>query len=152
MNQEFSNELKDYQGNNISKKGKILMFVVLISTIIIFFDVFITSMDWFWELQVQAAMNHDEQLKLVLQTFKDLIIVINWLIVLTITILSIIFRNKDKKKQKDIRFYDWYIVAGILHIFVGTIGLTPIIYSVSTLVFSLKNKKANKKKRLKCQK
>lgn len=128
----------------ISKKGKIMMFIVLISTLIIFFDNFITSMDWFWELQQQAAMNQDEQLKLALQTFKDLIVVINWSIVLIITILSIIFLINDQKKQYNVRAYEWYIMAGILHILIGTVGLTPIIYSVSTLVFALKNKKNNK--------
>lgn len=128
----------------ISKKGKIMMFIVLISTLIIFFDNFITSMDWFWELQQQATMNQDEQLKLALQTFKDLIVVINWSIVLIITILSIIFLINDQKKQHNVRAYEWYIIAGILHILIGTVGLTPIIYSVSTLVFALKNKKNNK--------
>lgn len=128
----------------ISKKGKIMMFIVLISTLIIFFDNFITSMDWFWELQQQAAMNQDEQLKLALQTFKDLIVVINWSIVLIITILSIIFLINDQKKQHNVRAYEWYIMAGISHILIGTVGLTPIIYSVSTLVFALKNKKNNK--------
>lgn len=128
----------------ISKKGKIMMFIVLISTLIIFFDNFITSMDWFWELQQQAAMNQDEQLKLALQTFKDLLVVINWSIVLIITILSIIFLINDQKKQHNVRAYEWYIMAGISHILIGTVGLTPIIYSVSTLVFALKNKKNNK--------
>lgn len=127
----------------ISKKGKIMMFIVLISTLIIFFDNFITSMDWFWELQQQATMNQDEQLKLALQTFKDLIVVINWSIVLIITILSIIFLINDQKKQHNVRAYEWYIMAGISHILIGTVGLTPIIYSVSTLVFALKNKKNN---------
>lgn len=128
----------------ISKKGKIMMFIVLISALIIFFNNFITSMDWFWELQRQAAMNQDEQLKLALQTFKDLIVVINWSTVLIITILSIIFLINDQKKQHNVRAYEWYIIAGILHILIGTVGLTPIIYSVSTLVFALKNKKNNK--------
>ncbi len=128
----------------ISKKGKIMMFIVLISALIIFFNNFITSMDWFWELQRQAAMNQDEQLKLALQTFKDLIVVINWSTVLIITILSIIFLINDQKKQHNVRAYEWYIMAGILHILIGTVGLTPIIYSVSTLVFALKNKKNNK--------
>lgn len=128
----------------ISKKGKIMMFIVLISTLIIFFDNFITSMDWFWELQQQATMNQDEQLKLALQTFKDLLVVINWSIVLIITILSIIFLINDQKKQHNVRAYEWYIMAGISHILIGTVGLTPIIYSVSTLVFALKNKKNNK--------
>ena len=128
----------------ISKKGKIMMFIVLISALIIFFNNFITSMDWFWELQRQAAMNQDEQLKLALQTFKDLLVVINWSIVLIITILSIIFLINDQKKQHNVRAYEWYIMAGILHILIGTVGLTPIIYSVSTLVFALKNKKNNK--------
>ena len=142
--------LENNTNNNkgISKKGKIMMFVVLFSTIIIFFDNFITSMDWFWELQWQATMNQDEQLKLALQTFKDLIVVVNWLIVLIITILSIVFLINDKKKQHNVRAYEWYIVAGILHIFIGTVGLTPMIYSVATLVFALKNKKHNKSNNL----
>lgn len=142
--------LENNTNNNkgISKKGKIMMFVVLFSTIIIFFDNFITSMDWFWELQWQAIMNQDEQLKLALQTFKDLIVVVNWSIVLIITILSIVFLINDKKKQHNVRAYEWYIVAGALHIFIGTVGLTPMIYSVATLVFALKNKKHNKSNNL----
>lgn len=142
--------LENNTNNNkgISKKGKIMMFVVLFSTIIIFFDNFITSMDWFWELQWQATMNQDEQLKLALQTFKDLIVVVNWSIVLIITILSIVFLINDKKKQHNVRAYEWYIVAGALHIFIGTVGLTPMIYSVATLVFALKNKKHNKSNNL----
>lgn len=130
--------------NLISKKGKILMHIVLISTLIIFFDNFITSMDWFWDMSLYAVMNKDEQLKLALETIPKLIKVVNWLIVLIITIVSIIFLNIDKKKYYNIRAYKWYILAGILHIFVGTVGLTPILYSTATLVFSHKNKKYNK--------
>lgn len=152
MNQETVNntstininlENKKYNNKGISKKGKVMMFIVLFSTIIIFFDNFIKSMDWFGKLQWQAIINQDEQLQLALQTFKDLIVVVNWSIVLIITILSIIFLINDKKKQHNVGVYEWYILAGVLHIFVGTVGLTPMIYSVATLVFSLKNKKHN---------
>ena len=65
-----------------------------------------------------------------------------------ITILSIVFLINDKKKQHNVRAYEWYIVAGALHIFIGTVGLTPMIYSVATLVFALKNKKHNKSNNL----
>ena len=142
--------LENNTNNNkgISKKGKIMMFFVLFSTIIIFFDNFITSMDWFFNLRMQAVMNHDEQLKLALETFAELIVVVNWIIVVIITILSIIFLITDKKKQHNVRAYEWYIVAGALHIFIGTVGLTPMIYSVATLVFALKNKKHNKSNNL----
>lgn len=127
----------------ISKKGKIMMFIVLFSTIIIFFDNFITSMDWAFNLRMQAVMNHDDQLKLALETFDELIKVVNWVIVVIITILSIIFLINDKKEQHNVRVYKWYIVAGVLHLLIGTVGLTPMIYSVVTLVFALKNKKHN---------
>lgn len=130
--------------NVISKKGKVMMFIVLISTLIIFFTNFISSMDWFFNLRMQAVMNHDEQLKLALETFAELIVVVNWLIVVIITILSIIFLIIDKKIKNNVRTYEWYIVAGVLHILIGTVGLTPMIYSVVTLVFALKNKKYNK--------
>ena len=142
--------LENNTNNNkgISKKGKIMMFFVLFSTIIIFFDNFITSMDWFFNLRMQAVMNHDEQLKLALETFAELIVVVNWIIVVIITILSIIFLITDKKKQHNVRAYEWYIVAGVLHILIGTVGLTPMIYSVATLVFALKNKKHNKSNNL----
>lgn len=137
-----NSHLKSDKG--ISKKGKVMMIFVLISTLIIFFDNFITSTDWFWELQMQAVMHSDEQLKLALETIKEAVVVINWIIVLVITIISIVFLIKDKKNQNNVRIYEWYIVAGVLHIFIGTVGLTPIIYSVATLVFAIQNKKNNK--------
>lgn len=142
QNVNLENNINSNKG--ISKKGKVMMFIVLISTLIIFFDNFITSMDWFFNLQMQAVMNHDEQLKLALKTFAELIVVVNWLIVVIITILSIIFLIIDKKKKNNVRAYEWYIAAGVLHILIGTVGLTPMIYSVATLVFALKNKKHNK--------
>ena len=141
-NDNLENNINNNKG--ISKKGKVMMFIVLFSTIIIFFDNFITSMDWFFNLRMQAVMNHDEQLKLSLETFAELIVVVNWLIVVIIAILSIIFLIIDKKKKNNVRVYEWYIVAGVLHILIGTVGLTPMIYSVATLVFALKNKKHNK--------
>lgn len=145
-NIDFENNTNN--NKSISKKGKVMMFIVLFSTIIIFFDNFITSMDWFWKLKWQATMNQDEQLKLALQTFKDLIVVVNWSIILIITILSIIFLIIDKKKLHNVRAYEWYIVAGVLHILIGTVVLTPMIYSIATLVFVLKNKKHNKSNNL----
>ena len=66
MNQETVNntstininlENKKYNNKGISKKGKVMMFIVLFSTIIIFFDNFIKSMDWFGKLQWQAIIN-----------------------------------------------------------------------------------------------
>ena len=63
--------------------------------------------------------------------------------VVIITILSIIFLINDKKEQHNVRVYKWYIRAGVLHLLIGTVGLTPMIYSVVTLVFALKNKKHN---------
>ena len=143
INPPTSPNINNYH-KNISKKGRIMMFIVLISTIIIFFDNFITSTDWFTNLRLQAVINGDEQLKLALETFSELIIVINWLLVFIITILSLIFLNIDKKNQKSNSIYTWYIVAGILHIIFGTVGLTPIIYSVATLTSSIKNKQYNK--------
>lgn len=141
---EENTNLEKNNNGRFSKKGKLMMLIVLFSALIIFFDNFITSMDWFWDLQFKATVNNNEELKLALQTFKELIVVVNWVIVLVITILSIIFRTNDKKQQNNIKIYDWYIFAGFLHIFIGTIGLTPIIYSIATLTSALENKKNNK--------
>lgn len=46
---------------------------------------------------MQAVMHSDEQLKLALETIKEAVVVINWIIVLVITIISIVFLIKDKK-------------------------------------------------------
>lgn len=127
-----------------SKKCKILISFVLISTFIIYFDNFIKSMDWWWNLRVRASITGDDQLKLALETFEELIVAINWTIVVLITILSIIFLIIDKKKKTNVNVYEWYIVAGIMHILIGTVGLTPIIFSVVTLIFVFKNRKYNK--------
>lgn len=142
--QNINSENNTNNNKGISKKGKVIMFVVLICTLIIFFDNYITSMDWFTHLRVQAAMNHDEQLKLALDTFDESIVGINFLIVIIITILSIIFLINDKKKKNNVRTYEWYILTGVLYIFIGTIQIIAIIYSIVTLIFALKNKKHNK--------
>lgn len=143
VNSNFYNVNNEINKKILSKKAKILMFSVLISTLIIFFDKLILSMDWYTNLLVQAILNHDEQLKLVLDYLDELVNIINWTIVLIITIISIIFFKKDKQMKNNTDIYIWYIVNGILHIIIGTIGLTPFIYSGATLSLSIKNKKIN---------
>ena len=157
----MSNEIQQGNSNNaniekspqiFSKASKIIMIFVLISSLIIFLDMFIMNMDWYWRLMVSTIFTHDEQLHDALQNLTQLVEVFNWLIVVIITILSIIFLIRDKKKEKDTTAFKWYIIAGLLHIFIGTIGLTPLLYSVSTLIISithknsfLNNNKSNKK-------
>ena len=126
-NSNFYNVNDGINKKVLSKKAKILMFSVLISTLIIFFDKLILSMDWYTNLLVQAILNHDEQLKLVLDYLDELVNIINWTIVLIITIISIIFFKKDKQMKNNTDIYIWYIINGIMHIIIGTIGLTPFI-------------------------
>lgn len=135
-----SSEEDNYK--SFSKKCKILMVLTLVGALIIFLDNFITSTDWYWNLIVSTIFTHNDQLKQVLESFKNLIEVFNWIIVLIITIVSVIFLFMDKKQKKNVSIYEWYIFAGLLHIFLGTIGITSILYSVSTLIISIKNKNA----------
>ena len=135
-----NNDINEY--NSFSKKAKILMIFTLIAALIIFFDEFITRMDWYWNLMVSTVFTHDDQLKQSLETFRNLIEVFNWIIVWVITIVSIIFIIKDKKQKKNISIYEWYITAGLFHVFIGTTGITSLIYSISTLIISIKNKDA----------
>ena len=137
-----NNTTNDHDSNLFSKKCKILMILTLIGALVIFLDKFITSMDWYWNLMVSTIFTRDDQLKQVLEALNNLIYVFNWVIVLIITIVSIIFLLKDKKQNKNISIYEWYIFAGLLHIFVGTVGFTSLLYSVPTLIISIKNKNA----------
>ncbi len=125
---------------NLSKKSKVLMVLTLIGALILFLDKFITSMDWYWNLMVSTIFTHDDQLKQTLEALNNLIDVFNWIIVLIITIVSIIFLIQDKKQKKNTSIYEWYIGVGILHIFIGTVGITSIMYCVSTLVIAIKDK------------
>ena len=54
----------------------------------------------------------------------------------------------NKKEKKLYSIYDWYIAAGVLHIVVGTVGLTPMIYVVSTLVYAIKDRNIKKQNQL----
>lgn len=138
-----TNNISDeHSSNSFSKGCKIIIISTLIGAIIIFFDIFITSMDWYGNLLVSTIFTHDEQLKQALEILRNLIDVFNWVVVLIITIVSIILLIKDKKQKKNTSIYEWYIIAGILHIFIGTVGITSIIYSVSTLLIVTKNKNA----------
>lgn len=88
------------------------MILVLITTALIFFDHFITSMDWFWKLQMQATMNQNEKLKTLLETIEEFITATNWIIVLAITLISTIFLIKDKKdKTMWISIYGIYLLV-----------------------------------------
>ena len=130
------NDVDNNQKNNISflsSKAIVLMVIVLVITIIIFFDNFITSMDWYFRLRFTAALSGNQEAIDVLNNFRDMIVVLNWILVLIILIVSIIF---------------WYIAAGVLHIVVGTVGLTPMIYVVSTLVYAIKDRNIKKQNQL----
>ena len=141
MNDEYNNNLSS--NKFISKKGKKLMTVTIICTLIILFNTFTTSISPFSELKLEAILSNNEQLKFLLDLFGNLYIVINLFIVLVITLVSIIFIIIEKNKNYNIEIYKLYILNGILHILLGTVGLTPLIYSISTLYYSLKNKKYN---------
>ena len=140
---------KSLGNKEFSKNGKILMIITLIAALIIFLDNFITSMDWYWNLMVSTIFTQDGALKSALETINNLIEVFNWGIVALITCVSIILLIKDKKQNKNTSIYDWYILAGVFHIFIGTVGITSLIYSLATLVIAAKNKnnilKANQK-------
>ena len=144
-------DVDNNQKNNISflsSKAIILMIIVLVITIIIFFDNFITSMDWYSKLRFTAAFSGNQGAIDVLNNFRDMIIVLNWILVLIILIVSIIFRISDKKEKKLYSIYDWYIAAGVLHIVLGTVGLTPMIYAISTLVYAIKDRIIKKQNQL----
>lgn len=145
------NDVDNNQKNNISflsSKAIILMIIVLVITIIIFFDNFITSMDWYSRLRITASLSGNQEALDVLNNFRDMIVVLNWILVLIILIVSIIFRISDKKEKKLYSIYDWYIAAGVLHIVVGTVGLTPMIYVVSTLVYAINDRTIKKQNQL----
>lgn len=145
MNQENNknqNNLKNYK--SISKRGKALMFGVLISILIIIINSFLTSMNWFQELQNLAFMLRDDDLKLLLETIVNFVGIMNWIIILVITAISIIFLIKDKKEQNNTRMYEWYIVSAIIYVFIGYIWITLLLYYIITLLFAIENKKKNK--------
>ena len=145
------NDVDNNQKNNISflsSKAIVLMVIVLVITIIIFFDNFITSMDWYSRMRITAALSGNQEAIDVLNNFRDMIVVLNWILVLIVLIVSIIFRISDKKEKKLYSIYDWYIAAGVLHIVLGTVGLTPMIYAISTLVYAFKDRTIKKQNQL----
>lgn len=154
MNAEKNSSLENgnnSQKNNIlflSSKAIVLMIIVLVITIIIFFDNFITSMDWYSRLRFTATFSGNQEAIDVLNNVRDMIVVLNWILVLIVLIVSIIFRISDKKEKKLYSIYDWYIAAGVLHIVLGTVGLTPMIYAISTLVYAIKDRIIKKQNQL----
>ncbi len=143
VNTPINNDIQPNPNNNstlksISKHGKNMIIAVLICTLIIYFDNYLTSMHWYWNLRIQAALVKDEALLESLNLIEEYIIYFNWIIALVITIASVIYYCKDKKQGNNTNIYTWYITGGILHI-IGLKGLSPIIYSLSTLTFSINN-------------
>lgn len=138
INKENTSVEKDTIISQISKYGKVMMYIILVCTLLIIFDNLITSSDWYSNLYINASINRDELVRTALKNFKELIEVVNWLLILVLTIINVIFFFKDKKRKYYTNQYSWYILAGILNIF-GFTGLTPILYTISTLVFSIIN-------------
>lgn len=138
VNKENTNDEKNTIKSQISKYGKVIMYTVLVCTLLIVFDNLITSSDWYSNLYINASINRNELVRTALKNLKELIEVVNWLLVLVLTIINIIFFFIDKKQKYYTNQYSWYILAGILNTF-GFTGLTPILYTISTLVFSIIN-------------
>ena len=68
-----------------------------------------------------------------------LIMNINWILIIIITILSIIFYFTEKKTSWNYKIYTLNIFAGILNILFGNVGIIPYIYLVNIIFYSFKN-------------
>ena len=138
INEENTSVEKVTIKTQLSKCGKVMMYIILVCTLLIVFDNLITSSDWYTNLYIYASINRNELVRTALKNLKELIEVVNWLLILVLTIINAIFFFKDKKRKYYTNQYSWYILAGILNTF-GFTGLTPILYTISTLVFSITN-------------
>ena len=65
-----------------------------------------------------------------------------WVAVI-VTVLALIFRDKDKKEDNNLYLYDWFIAGGLCNI-LGMRWLTLIIYGVCSLIWAIKIKIQNK--------
>ena len=124
---------------NISKAGKVMMFVALISALVMYFNVYLDAIGYFFSIQFGNWLAGNAHQDMTWEAIPQFQSVMNWILVLILTVLSVIFLIKDKKGQKDIRVYEWYIRAGVLHILIGILGLDGIVGlpSIISLNFSL---------------
>lgn len=99
INKENTSVEKDTIISQISKYGIVMMYIILVCTLLIVFDNLITSSDWYSNLYINASINRDELVRTALKNFKELIEVVNWLLILVLTIINVIFFFKDKKKS-----------------------------------------------------
>lgn len=126
---------------SISSKGKILMILVIIGSLIIIFDDFILY-KLLTNLYIFSTINKIINLKYLTTNFEKIIEIKNWLIILIFTITSFILDNKERKIGKQTKLYDFYISIGILYLF--GISTIAILYVPITFLFAFKNKKVNK--------
>lgn len=122
-----------------SKESKLIMILALTASLIILLDNFIMGLDWYWKLLFKASIADNKQLRNALEALSTLVDAFNLLIIIIILILSIIFEIRDKKKQKDITIFSWYIRICILSIIIG-VKLTIFLYPFTTLIISITHK------------
>lgn len=130
----------------ISKKGKTLLFFSLISVLLIFLSNYILSSDWYYALKLAVLINPKANTDLI--NLPTLIMNINWILIIIITILSIIFYFTEKKTSWNYKIYTLNIFAGILNILFGNVGIIPYIYLVNIIFYSFKNISIKNKNRI----
>ena len=106
INEENTSVEKVTIKTQLSKCGKVMMYIILVCTLLIVFDNLITSSDWYTNLYIYASINRNELVRTALKNLKELIEVVNWLLILVLTIINAIFFFKDKIQ---ILFLKWPI-------------------------------------------
>ena len=79
INEENTSVEKVTIKTQLSKCGKVMMYIILVCTLLIVFDNLITSSDWYTNLYIYASINRNELVRTALKNLKELIEVVNFL-------------------------------------------------------------------------
>lgn len=141
---KMGNVKKDTKKKEVScsNDARFMMIFVLVSAFIMVLGQVIIDSEWFFSLTVNATQVGDDNMKQALQFITDSFTLLKVALSLAILVLAVIYRVDDKKKSLNTTLLDWYIIGAIFGV-VGLIGLSIIIYIVTTMYFVIKE---NKKK------
>lgn len=154
MNEELNNDasLKNNgQFTNIKKEPKVvskryekIIGISLILSLILVISIFASS--WFSELYMIDMIHNNGQNRTYYNNIMETISLLITIIPMVIGILCIIFNIVDKKENKNCKTgaYDAFIITFIFTIIIESASyLSPFVYSITGLIYALKNK--NKK-------
>lgn len=154
MNEELNNDASlknNEQFTNIKKEPKVvskryekIIGISLIFSLILVISILASS--WFSELYMIDMIHNNGQNRTYYNNIMETISLIITIIPMVIGILGIIFNIVDKRENKNCKTgaYDAFIITFIFIIIIGDASyLSPFVYSITGLVYALKNK--NKK-------